>query len=573
MGLSQTLAPGKVRVVRSGFDASVLVWALAAIVLAFMVLAPLAWLFASSIRDGSGSWTFGNYIAAFTNPLYLGPIGNSLILAVAVASSAVLVATPLAWLVARTNLPHRGLIQALMLATFVTPEFLGAEAWIFLAAPHSGWLNRLWNFSFHVDGPFNIYTLPGAIFVIGLYSVPYTFTFVLGALEMMSSEIEDAAATLGAGAFRTAWHVTLPIAAPAIIAGFIMSFLETLGLFGAPAFLLVPAREQVMTTQLYQFFQFPQRIELAAAYAIPLLVVTLILLGVQRRLLGKRGYVLVSGKGQRRRPIPLGPWRWPIFTLALLPSVLALALPYGALLLTSFMRSWGNGLRLDNLTWHWYAWALHDNAGARDAMIHSLVYGAGAATIAVAITSLIAYAVVRRLVRGVALLGFLCMAPVVVPGIVLAIGFFAAYSHPPVVLYGTAGMLIVAFATRFLPIAYSNFISLFNGVHPELENAARTLGASRLRTLAVITVPILRSGFIASWLLVFVPAIRELSAAVFLFTPKTAVMSTMIYDYTDAGNFESVSTLGVLMLVITLVIVALARRLSAGTAIERSRTM
>lgn len=547
-------------------------WIGAAVVLAFMVLAPLGWLLATSLRDAAGTLTFENYIAAFTNPLYLGPIANSLILAIAVASIAVVVATPLAWVVARTNVPHRGLIQALVLAAFVTPEFLGAEAWIFLAAPNSGWLNRIWGAIFHSTGPFDIYTLPGAIFVISLYSIPFTFTFVLGALEMMSSEIEDAAATLGAGAWRTARHVTLPLAAPAIIAGFIMSFLETLGLFGAPAFLLVPARVQVMTTQLYQFFQFPQRIELAAAYAIPLLIVTLVLLAVQRRLLGRRGYVLVSGKGQRRRRISLGRWRWPVFALALVPSFLALVLPYGALLLTSLLRSWGNGLRADNLTLYWYVWALRDNAAARDAMIHSLVYGAGAATVAVAITSLIAYAVVRRLIRGAHLLGFLCMAPIVVPGIVLAIGFFAAYSHPPVVLYGTAGMLIVAFATRFLPIAYSNLVSLLGSVHPELENAARTLGASRLRTLALITAPILRGGLIASWLLVFVPAIRELSAAVFLFTPRTAVMSTVIYDYTDAGNLEAVSTLGVLMLVITLVLVVIAQRLKTGTAIERSRT-
>ncbi len=573
MSIAQTRAPEKVRSARFGFDASILVWLVAAVILAFMVLAPFAYLIATSLRDASGALTFGNYIAAFTNPLYLGPIGNSLILALAVASIAVIVATPLAWLVARTDLPHRGLIQALVLAAFVTPEFLGAEAWIFLTAPHSGWLNRLWGAVLHTDGPFNIYTLAGAIFVISLYSIPYTFTFVLGALEMMSSEIEDAAAVLGAGALRAAWHVTLPIAAPAIIAGFIMSFLETLGLFGAPAFLLVPARQQVITTQLYQFFQFPQRIELAAAYAIPLLVATLILLAVQRRLLGRRGYVLVSGKGQRRRRMSLGSWRWPIFAAAMIPSIFALLMPYGALLLTSCLRSWGNGIRLDNLTLYWYVWALHDNASARDAMVHSIVYGAGAATIAVAVTALIAYAVVRRMLRGAALLGFLCMAPVVVPGIVLAIGFFAAYSRPPIVLYGTAGMLVVAFATRFLPIAYSNLVSLFRSVHPELENAARTLGAGRLKTLAVITAPILRGGFIASWLLVFVPALRELSAAVFLFTPKTAVMSTMIYDFTDAGNFEAVSTLGVLMLLITLVIVALAHRLNAGAAIERSRTL
>jgi iron(III) transport system permease protein len=163
------------------------------------------------------------------------------------------------------------------------------------------------------------------------------------------------------------------------------------------------------------------------------------------------------------------------------------------------------------------------------------------------------------------------MAPFVVPGIVLAIGFYSAYARPPLLLYGTAWMLILAFATRFLPIAYSGSETALRGLDVDLENAVRTLGGSQLTTFRRVTVPLLRRSILANWLLVFVPSLRELSAAIFLFTPATAVMSTLIFDLSDAGNFEPVSALGIIMMLLTFVLVALAYRLFGGAQLARSR--
>ena len=164
------------------------------------------------------------------------------------------------------------------------------------------------------------------------------------------------------------------------------------------------------------------------------------------------------------------------------------------------------------------------------------------------------------------------MAPFVVPGIVLAIGIYAAYSHPPLLLYGTAAILIIAFTTRFLPIAYSNLNTMIAAVNVDLENAARTLGATRLRALRTITAPLLRRGLLASWLLVFIPAIRELSSAIFLFTPRTATMTTQIFDFTDAGNYEGVATLAIIILAITIVIVSVAYRFLGRDFMETTST-
>ncbi len=546
----------------ASFDPGPVFFIGAVVVLGILVIVPLGWLLAISVqKPDTGGFTLHNYVEAFTSSIYLRPIVNSLILAVSVATIAALLGTPLAWLIARTDLPGRRGLRALITAAFVTPSFIGAEAWILLAAPNSGWINRaIASLTHAAHGPINIFSLGGAIFVMALYNVPYTFTFVASGLELLPVELEDASSTLGGSAWRTMRSITLPLVMPAIIAGFIMSFLEALAEFGSPAFLLIPARAQVVTTQLYLFFQFPVRTELAAAYAMPLLAVTLLLLMLQRRILGRRKFTMVGGKGGRRRLVALGAWRWPLLGAALLIPLCSVVLPYLALLATSLSRIWSAGPVPGNLTLYWYHWAIFDNEETRKAIWHSVEYGAAAATIATVVALLIAYTANRRLFPGAQALGIVCMAPFVVPGIVLAIGIFAAYSHPPLLLYGTAAILIIAFTTRFLPIAYSNLNTMVAAVNVDLENAARTLGATRIRALRTITAPLLRRGLLASWLLVFIPGIRELSSAIFLFTPRTATMTTQIFDFSDAGNYEGVSTLAILILAITLVIVTVAYR-------------
>lgn len=562
------------RLFRRRLEPAAVLALLAVVVLVVLVVVPLAWLVWTSLQDPlSGQLTLDNYRTAFTKRIYLEPILNSFKLAFAVATIAVLVGAPLAWLVSRTDMPGRAIIRPLILAAFVTPSFLGANAWIFLAAPNSGMLNQLWRGLAHSEHAlFDVYSLGGAIFVIALYSIPYTFSFVSATLELMSSELEDAATTLGSSALRTTWQITLPLALPAILSGFVLSFLEAIELFGPPAFILIPARQQVMTTQLYLFFsQFPPQIELAAAYAMPLLLVTVRLLLAQRRILGRRRFVTVSGKGGVRRRVALGRWRTPLALLAFVPPLLSVILPYGALLLVSVQQSWGRGpLAPGNLTLHWYRWAIVENPVTRSAIAHSLEYGAAAATLALLVATVISFLTVRRLVPGSSALGFVAMAPFVVPGIVLAIGFLAAYSHRPLLLYGTALIMIAAYATRFLPIAYSNGTSILRSINVDLENAARTLGGGRLRSTWAITVPLLRRGLLSGWLLVFIPALRELSASVFLFTPRTNVVTTVIFDFSDAGNYEAVSTMGLLMMVVTFGIVVVAFRFLGRDVTQRA---
>jgi iron(III) transport system permease protein len=545
-----------------GFEPTWLLWIGIIAVLLFLVVSPFVYLVITSFQsEKTGAFTFANYAAAYGRARYIEALVNSLELGVLAAGLAGLLAIPLAWGVARTNMPGRGLVRMLVLATFITPPYTGAVAWILLAGPNAGWLNRLYVFATGAEaGPFNIYSFTGLVLVVALYSFPYIFIFTTAALELVSSEMEDAANILGAGTWRTMRRVTLPLALPAILGGLIICFLEAIALFGSPALIAIPARFNVVTTQLLQFFSMPIRAEVAAAYAVPLLLITIVLFQVQRWLTSRRGYVALTGKGGERRVIPLGPWRWVLFGYAMLILTLSVLLPYLVLGQAALSRAWGRGFSLSNLTLDNFSYLLFHHETAGRSVVNSFTYAAAAASLAMLLAVSIAYIVNRRLLPWAGVLSFVCMAPFVVPGIVLAIAFYAAYAPPPLALYGTATILILAFTTRFLPIGYANSDAAIRSINPEMEEAVRILGGGRLLAIRRVLAPLMQRSLVGAWLLVFIPATRELSTAMFLYGPNTRTMSVMLMDMSEEGNFEQLAALGFMLLVSTVVIVGLSYR-------------
>ena len=278
-----------------------------AVFLVALVAVPLFWIFLASVQTSRGAFTLANYVRAFTDRELLQTIWLTLWMGIGVGALSVVVGAPMGWLVARTDLPGKAVIKSLVLASFVTPPFLGAFCWTMLAGPNAGIINKWWKgITGSESALVNIYSVAGVIFVIFLYCYPYVFTLLVNGLDLISSDMEEAAGILGASPYRTAVTVTLPLVAPAIISGFILAFLQTLTLFGSPAILALPAGIHTMVTRIWAMFQFPPRVEVAAAYSVPLLLMTVALLGLQKRLLTRRGYATVVGKSVARRPIELG---------------------------------------------------------------------------------------------------------------------------------------------------------------------------------------------------------------------------------------------------------------------------
>ena len=531
------------------------------ILLAVLVLLPMYWLAVTSVTDEkTKELTLAHYRHFVDDASFIKPFITTLWTSVAVGVLCVLFAAPMGWLVARTNLPFKRTIRTLILASFVTPPFLGAFAWVLLGGPNAGILNQ-WYYALTGLKPFedasliNVFSAWGMVFVMALYTFPYVFTFVTNSLELIPSDLEEASAILGAPPWRTALNVTMPLVTPALLAGFLVAFLQSMTLFGAPAILALPAGIDTMTTKIWSLFQFPPQLGLAAAASLPLLVITVLLLRAQAAIMGRRGYSVVGGKSTGLRLAKLGPWMVPALALFVLVLACSIVLPYGVLVRTAFVKNWSAPLA-GNLTLDNWKFVFFEFSQTRQALLNTFELGLAAATAGTILATVVAYLSLRKLVKGHRFIAFLSTAPVAIPGIVLAVGLFLAYTKPPFVLYGTLAIIFLAYLTKELPVGYQQVAASLKSVHPELEDASRIFGATRLRALWDITAPLIRNGVIATWVLVFIGSIRELSATILLFTVKTKTVSVAMFDLRESNDWGPIAVLSITMLVITFLMIA-----------------
>jgi iron(III) transport system permease protein len=530
------------------------------LLLAVLVLLPMYWLLVTSLRDESKAFTLEHYRHLFVDPAFVRPLVTTLWTSAAVGFLCLVTAAPMAYLVARTDLPGKKLFRILVLASFVTPPFLGAFAWVLLGGPNAGLLNQ-WYYALFDLKPFeatpliNIFSAWGMVFVMALYTFPYVFTFVANSLDMIPSELEEASAIFGASPWRTAIHVTLPLVMPALLAGFIVAFLQSMTLFGTPAILALPAGIDTMTTKIWSLFQFPPQPGLAAAASLPLLLITVALLRAQTAIMGRRGYSIIGGKSTGMRLIKLGAWKPAALALFAFVLTCSIVLPYGVLLRTALVKNWSGPIAGNFSLEHW-RFVFLEFSQTKLAFINTFILGASAATAGTILVVTIGYLSLRKLVWGHRYLAFLATAPVAIPGIVLAVGLFLSYTQPPLVLYGTLAIIFLAYLTKELPVGYQQVASSLKAVHPELEEAGRIFGATRLRTLVDITAPLIRNGVIATWILIFIGSIRELSATILLFTAKTKTISVTMFDLRESNDWGPIAVLSVTMLAITFVMIA-----------------
>jgi iron(III) transport system permease protein len=533
-------------------------------ILAVLVVLPLSWLTYYSLTDKDGMFTMANFASLVTDVTMRRPFLVAIGMALGVGALSCVIATPLAWLVSRTDLPGRRVVRALVTASFVTPPFLGAIAWEILAAPNSGIINVLYRYftgAEQYESLIDIYTFLGLVFVISCYTFPYVFTLVANGLDRVPSDLEDASAILGGRAATTLRRITLPLVLPAMLAGSLIAILQALTMFGSPAIIALPAGFHVITTKIWSLFQYPPKPGLAAAAAVPLLLITVLLLQGKSWILGRKGFTVLGGKSGEPRMTRLGSWKWVAIGFAAAVLSLTVVMPYLALLKTALTHNVSEPLTWSALTLHHFNFVFFEFSATRMAMWNTFFLGFLTATIGTVIALVVAYLVSRNSMRGSPLLGFLATAPVAIPGIVLGVGVFLTYSTPTLRLYGTLWILLIAFLTIEMPAGYQQMSAAFQGIHTELEEASRILGATRLKTLRLITAPLLRTSVIATWCFIFIGTIRELSATILLTTANTKLVSVIIYDLNESGDLGAISVLGIMLLLVSFVVVSIANRL------------
>jgi iron(III) transport system permease protein len=533
------------------------------LLLCMLIVYPAAILLERSFRDDSGALSWVWYLQAYTNERNLWAIINTIIVATGSAALAAVSGTLLAWAVVRTDMPGRRLVEMASIVPFISTSFIGALAWILLGSPETGLVNQFWRFLGNEDALINIFSIEGIIFVIALYEMPFVFLLVGGALRSMDPALEEASLSSGASLWRTTTRVTLPLVLPAILASSLLVFVLAAEQFGVPAVLGTPARIRVLTTSIVATNTFyPPQHGLGAALCVTLLIIALAGLWLQRRMLADRSFTTVGGKGSQPRRIALGPFRWALLGICCLYLLLAVVLPFSTIFLSSIRTLWTADFRWEQFTPAHYYWILFEYPTTLRAIRNSLFLAIVGATVTILLCALISFLSLRTKLPGRNVLDYLSMLPLGFPGVVLAYGLLQVWINPPLVLYGTIWILFIAYLTRYLPIGVRATSATLVQIHQELEESSLSCGASWFQTFKRITLPLLKPGIIAGWILLFIAFARELSASILLYSPGTEVLSVVLYDLQQNGQFREISALAFIQIAASIVLVVVAKWLS-----------
>jgi iron(III) transport system permease protein len=508
-------------------------------------------------------FTLENFRSAYGSSENTRLFLNSLTFACGAAAVSLVLGTALAWMNERTNTPFKTLFFALAIIPLVIPGILFTVSWIMLASPKIGLVNLALQALTGSDVVFvNIYTMAGMIWVDGLHYSPMAFLLMTAAFRSMDPSLEEQAAMSGASVPQIAGRITLKLAWPAALGALLILFVRAIESFEVPALLGLPVGIHVYTSSIYQaIHQYPSQIGLAAAYAVTLLLLTSLGIYAQSRLSSQGSrFATVTGKGFRPRTIDLGAWRYLTAGLFILYFVVIVLLPFLVLLWSSTQKfysapSWAAFQRMSLDSYR----AVLDLPQFADTVWNSIVLAVGSATTIMLVSAVIAWIVVRTKVRGRWLLDNLASLPLVFPGLVLGLAIMVCYLTLDIGIYGTLWIMFIAYVTRFLPYGMRYNSASMLQIHKELEESAAMSGASWGMTFRRVVLPLLKPGLLAGWIYVMIVSIRELSSSILLYSPGTEVVSIMIWELWQNGQYVELSALGVMLIVALFCLVVLAQ--------------
>ncbi len=498
-------------------------------------------------------------------------LANTALVACLATVMAVLFGFTLAWILTRTAIPGRDHLERLLELPYYMTPLVGALAWGVLLGPKTGLINQLWRLLGNGD-LFDIYTPYGIAWVMALFEGTVAFVMISAAMKSMDPALEESSRVLGAGKLHTALHVTLPMVAPGVVSATIFVFAEMLGSFAAAFVLGVPGRFYVVTTAIWQAtLSYPPEYGRAAAMGLSLFLVMLVMLGLSRLILRRGNYATITGKAFRPRALEVGRLRWLLLALCWAYVGLSVVLPLGALLLTSFQRFATVILAQSIFTLANYQTALQMGA-LGSALENSLLLGLVVATVAVPLVSILVWIVYRANAPGGRLLESLVMFPQAVPRLVFGLGLLWAWLYIPIPIYGTLWLLGIAYLTVFLPLGMRTMAGVVLQVDRGLEECARVCGASWLHQMRTVTLPLLRPGMVAAWLLIFIAGVRELGVSVFLMGPNAKVIAPSIVNSWLTSSSELSAAMALLQTATVFIAVALlfavARSVARGIAVR-----
>lgn len=540
-------------------------------VIAYLAVVPLGFLlWQTFFRDGE--LTLARFREAYTE-VGLGTMAvNSFTFAIGSTAVSVGLGTVLAYLIVRTDVPLKPLMFAFSLVPLIIPGILHTIGWIFLASPQIGVLNR------HVIEPltgrtFDIFSLGGMIMVEGLHLAPLVFLLMVAAFRSMDPALEESAIMSGASLLTVFRRITVPLAKPALYASLLIMGVRTLEAFEVPALLGMPDGIWVFTSRIWRSLkEVPPDYGQAGAYAMSLLALTSIGVFWQSRL-AKRGraFQTVTGKGFRPRPVQLGVWRLPATAFITLYFLVAVVAPLLILAYASTQTFYSPPTRqtLSNMTLDTYAEVIRTDIVVT-AVKNTVILGVGSATAVVLLAAVASWVVVRTRLPGRWLIDNLAFSPLIVPGLVLGVAMLFVYLRMPLPIFGTLWILFIAYLTRYIPYGMRYASTSMYQIGGELEESAMTSGAGWFQTFRRVILPLLVPGLVAGWVYILIVSVRELSSTIIIYSPGNEVLSILIWEQYQNGEFTQLAALGMMMVGALVVLVALAYKLGAKIGVREA---
>ena len=535
------------------------------VVAVWLVFVPLSALLYNAFTEdtgfGPGAFSLDNFIEAYSSWHILRLFWNSLVFALGTAVTTFVMGALVAWVVERTDAPGATLFHTLSLLSFAVPGLLMAMAWIFVFSPNIGWGNAVLMSAFGLgEPPVNIYSMAGMTWALSSHYFPLAYLALGPALRVLDVRMEEAGMMSGGNYPQVFTRVTLPLLRPAILSALLLLFVMGMASYEVPRLIGRPARIDVFTTDIQgAIISTPPAFGVASALGVTLLAICIMAVYFYRRATRHaESFATITGKGYRPTRVKLGPWRWPVALGIGAMFALALGLPLLTLVWQSFFR---------NLAQPFFSSAAQATLDNYDFILSypiflsavktSVLLAAMAATIVAGLTFVMAWIAQRSLPRYGFLLDALAFAPIAIPGVIVGAGILVAYLMLPIPIYNTIWILLVAYVTLYLPYGMRFASSGITQIHRELEEAASMAGAGLGQTFRRIMLPLLAPVLLAGWIYVFVLAVRELGASIFLVGPGTHVLGTIsLTMWEEGGSYGAVAALGVIQIVPLAIIVA-----------------
>jgi iron(III) transport system permease protein len=446
---------------------------------------------------------------------------------------------------------------------YVTP-LMGALAWALIASPNSGLVNQIWRAIGGDSHLIDINTPWGIAWVMALFEGSVAFVMIGAVMKSMDPALEEASQVMGAGRLRTMLRITLPLVLPGVLGATVFVFAEMLGSFSAALVLGLPSRFYVVTTAMYQLVsQYPPRFPTAAAMGVSLFAVMFVMVWLYRRIVRAGTYATITGKAFRPRVMDVGGLRWPLYTVCAAYLAVAVILPVLTIVYASFQHLTAVIPRRDNFTLVNYTTALSLDA-VRSALWNSLFLGLCTASIGVVLMGFLSWLIYRSRLPGAGAIEYLLMFPQAVPRLVFAFGMLWAWLVFPIPIYGTLWLLLIAYLTVFLPLGLRTISGVILQIDRSLEESAQMCGATWGHRLRTVTMPLLRPGLVAAWLLLFIASVRELGASILLTGPKAKVITPAIVESWFSTSTELSAAMAVVqtfaVAVALVILFAVARR-------------